>query len=306
MFTFSDEGVTLGAHVHQTKKMWLQGLHPKFVIALNTQPRRTTDWMREQYRRQAEQLEEPATDPMRKLPAGAPAAFRNGMQQIEFHVDLDSQEPIEWPLLGKRSEDFENPAKPEWPAQNRVFYALNPHVREPLPHMRETLEDIEKRRVGEQSFQPASSAEKHKGLERQRERVMNQVKVSSLQHAPVEAAEVLRPAAEVFGVVAKEHGYYYGEAKQKTDPATGQRQFVPPEQRRPDPSMPPNAKRAANSVLRMAPLAALDMTNEQKAASGVPATAVRFAYVYPNPNLVLQVRAAAGELKRRQREAEGH
>ena len=85
MFTFSDEGVTLGAHVHQTKKMWLQGLHPKFVIALNTQPRRTTDWMREQYRRQAEQLEEPATDPMRKLPAGAPAAFRNGMQQIEFH-----------------------------------------------------------------------------------------------------------------------------------------------------------------------------------------------------------------------------
>ena len=289
MFTFSDEGVALGAHVHQTKKMWLQGLHPKFVIALNKQPRKTTEWMREQYRRQADQLQEPATDPTGKLPPGAATAFRSGSQSIEFCVDLDSQDNIEWPLLGKRSEDFENPAKPDWPAKNRVFYALNPHLKDTLPHMQETLEEVEKKRVGEQSFPPASSAEKHKALERQRERVMNSVKVSSLQRAPVEAAEVLRPAAEVFGVVAKEHGYYYGEAKQATDPATGQRRFVPPEDRRPDPGMPPNAKRAANSVLRMAPLAALYMTNEQKAASGVPETAVRFAYVYPNPNIVLQV-----------------
>eukprot|EP00966_Prymnesium_polylepis_P247380 5720286-Prymnesium_polylepis.1 len=33
------------------------------------------------------------------------------------------------------------------------------------------------------------------------------------------------------------------------------------------------------------------MTNEQKVASGVPDTAVRIAFVYPNPNLVLQTYA---------------
>ena len=43
-------------------------------------------------------------------------------------------------------------------------------------------------------------------MDRQRERTMQSVKVSSLPNAPVEVAEVLRPAAEVFGVVAKEHG----------------------------------------------------------------------------------------------------
>ena len=62
--------------------------------------------------------------------------------------------------------------------------------------------------------------------------------------APVEAAEVLRPAAEVFGVVAYEHGFYYGEAKHARHPTTGQRTFVPPERRTADPAMPPNATRA--------------------------------------------------------------
>ena len=39
-------------------KMWLQGLHPKYSIALNTQPRATTDWMRQQYMKQVERLYE--------------------------------------------------------------------------------------------------------------------------------------------------------------------------------------------------------------------------------------------------------
>ena len=207
MFTFSD-GPELGTSVNQTKKAWLQGLHPKFVLALNTQPRQTTDWMREQYLRQADQLDQ--MERQGEIPAGSAAQFRANMPLIEFKVDLESSSGIiEWPLLGwanacptrsmerslparehspseplssrassKRAEDYENPKKPDWPAQHRIFYALNPHVREKLPHMKATLEEIERRRVGEKSFEPAGWEEAHRALGRQRERVMHGVKVS--------------------------------------------------------------------------------------------------------------------------------
>lgn len=117
----------------------------------------------------------------------------------------------------------QNPAKPAWPSESRVFHTLNPQMAE--------LEAAEIARVGAGSFVRPTAAEMTSARRRSRNRVMAGAKVSTLgaSTVPVETAEVLRPAAEVFGVVAKEHGHYYGERKQRTDPTTGRRVFVPPE-----------------------------------------------------------------------------
>lgn len=269
-------------------KRWLQGLAPKFVIALDKQPRETTEWMREQYRRQAEQLAE--HERTGAVPFGTATNFLAKIGDLDFKVDLGATNGIiEWPLLGKRADHYENQAQADWPARERIFYCLNPHMH--------SLQDAEKLRVGELSFRAASLADERSARERERSRVMASVKVSAIQRTnggsdvPVEVAEVLRPAAEVFGVVAKEHGHYFGESKKGAPDATGRRTFVPPEERLPDPSMPPNAKRAAHSVLRLAPLCALEMTEEQKALHGVPETACRVAFVYPNHHIALQTYA---------------
>ena len=272
-----------------TKKMWLQGIAPKFVIALNTQPRETTEWMRTQYRRQAEHLrtlERAGAPGGIHVPSGTSANFLSKIGQLNFKVDLESDGIIEWPILGKKAEDYENPANPAWPAERRVFYCLNPHMHE--------LQEAEKARVGELSFRAADPAEERAALMRQQARVGLGIKVSSVgggDAVPIERAEVLRPAAEVFGVVAMEHGHYYGENKNSAPDASSRRTFVAPEARVPDKSMPPSPQRAAHSVLRLAPLAPLDMTKEQKALNGVPQTAVRVAFVYPNKNIVLQTYA---------------
>ena len=264
--------------------MWLQGIAPKFVIALNTQPRETTEWMRTQYRRQAEHLR--TLERAGGMPSGTSANFLSKIGQLNFKVDLESDGIIEWPILGKKAEDYENPANPAWPAERRVFYCLNPHMHE--------LQEAEKARVGELSFRAADPAEERAALMRQQARVGLGIKVSSVgggDAVPIERAEVLRPAAEVFGVVAMEHGHYYGENKNSAPDASSRRTVVAPEARVPDKSMPPSPQRAVHSVLRLAPLAPLDMTKEQKALNGVPQTAVRVAFVYPNKNIVLQTYA---------------
>ena len=234
--------VSQGAVNAVSKRMWLQGLHPKFVLALNCQPRETTPWMREQFHKQVSQLrslEREGTVEQGTADRFQASRWNSG---LEFKVDLESRDIIEWPLLGKRAGNFENPADPEWPNKNRVFYALNPH--------NEQLAAAERARVGEQSFRPADAAEKLAAHARMSERLRQQIKVSSIEAVtvPVETYEVLRPSAEVFGVVSKEHGCYYGEAKARRDPQTGQSTFVPPEQRRPEPSMPPNPKTAKVQV----------------------------------------------------------
>jgi hypothetical protein len=139
-----------------TKKMWLQGIAPKFVIALNTQPRETTEWMRTQYRRQAEHLR--TLERAGGMPSGTSANFLSKIGQLNFKVDLESDGIIEWPILGKKAEDYENPANPAWPAERRVFYCLNPHMHE--------LQEAEKARVGELSFRAADPAEERAALMR--------------------------------------------------------------------------------------------------------------------------------------------
>jgi hypothetical protein len=188
--------------------MWLQGLHPKYAIALNAQPRETPERMRTLHRRQAGQLD--TLERQATVPRGTAVAFRRAIGQLEFKVDLGAEKSsagggadgglVEWPLLGKRahsSDDFTD--------GSRVFVALNPHMPE--------LEAAERRRVGGASFRPATTAEAAAARARSAARVATGLKVSGSHgaDAPVEAAEVLRPAAEVFGVVAYEHGFYYGE-----------------------------------------------------------------------------------------------
>ena len=68
-----------------TKKMWLQGIAPKFVIALNTQPRETTEWMREQYRRQAEQLR--TIESSGGVPFGTSTNFLGKIRDLDFKVE---------------------------------------------------------------------------------------------------------------------------------------------------------------------------------------------------------------------------
>jgi hypothetical protein len=153
-----------------TKKMWLQGIAPKFVIALNTQPRETTEWMRTQYRRQAEHLR--TLERAGGMPSGTSANFLSKIGQLNFKVDLESDGIIEWPILGKKAEDYENPANPAWPAERRVFYCLNPHMHE--------LQEAEKVRVGELSFRAADPAEERAALMRQQARVGLGIKVSSV------------------------------------------------------------------------------------------------------------------------------
>ena len=68
--------------------------------------------MREQYSRQFAQLEELEREG--KVPHGAAAQFLGGMECLDFKVDLEVKDRlIEWPLLGKRAESYENPAAPE-------------------------------------------------------------------------------------------------------------------------------------------------------------------------------------------------